>query len=83
MWKTLGSIGTPVLLMPLLLGHLGFSARGAVARRRAAVGMAAAGVVAAGWLVLGRGGPFLGIEAIVPGLVVSVVVFLVGVKWER
>ena len=71
LWKTLGSIGTPVLLLPLLLGHLGRGAGAAGDRRRVAVGMALAGAVATGWLLLSRGEAFLGVEAIFPGLAVS------------
>jgi SSS family solute:Na+ symporter len=71
LWKTLGSVGTPVLLLPLLLAHLGRGAADAAARRRMAIGMVVAGVTAGGWLVLGGGEPLLGIEAIFPGLAVS------------
>ena len=76
LWKTLGSVGTPVLLAPLLLAHLGRGATGAGAQRRAAWGMALAGLVSAVWLALGRGGPFLGVEAIFPGLAVSAAMIL-------
>ncbi|MEZ4386139.1 MAG: sodium:solute symporter family protein [Candidatus Krumholzibacteriia bacterium] len=71
LWKTLGSIGTPVLLLPLLLGHLGYGAASGADRRRVWLGMALAGAVSGAWMLLGRGVPFLGIEAIFPGLVVS------------
>ena len=70
LWKVLGSAGTPVLLLPLALAHT----RWRVGGRRVAVAMAAAGLVSAGWLALGHGGPWLGIEAIFPGLLVSVLV---------
>jgi len=69
-WKTLGSVGTPVLLLPLLLAHSGRPIPG----RRVTVAMAAAGLVATVWLLLGRGDPWLGIEAIFPGLAVSALV---------
>jgi SSS family solute:Na+ symporter len=72
LWKTLGSVGTPVLLLPLLLAHLGRrGGGGARAPRRVAWGMALAGLTSLGWLVAGGGEPFLGVEAIFPGLLVS------------
>ncbi len=73
LWKVLGSVGTPVLLLPLLLAHLGQRADRGAARRRVALGMVGAGLVSGVWLVLGRGQAFLGVEAIFPGLVVSAV----------
>ncbi len=80
LWKALGTVGTPVLLLPLLLGHLGFGATGTADRRRVWVGMALAGLVSGAWLLLGRGGPFLGVEAIFPGLVVSAVLVGMGAR---
>ena len=77
LWKVLGSVGTPVLLLPLMLAH----------RRRALPGplalgsMIAAGTVSLGWLVAGwttGDSPWLGIEAIFPGLAVSALVLGVG-----
>lgn len=67
LWKVLGSLGTPVLLGPLLLaqGSVRLAPRGVV------VSMVLAGGVAGGWLILGGGGAWLGVEAIFPGLVVS------------
>jgi SSS family solute:Na+ symporter len=67
LWKSLGSIGTPVLLVPLAAAHTSWRLDG----RRVAVAMAASGLVAGAWLALGRGGPWLGVEAVFPGLVVS------------
>jgi solute:Na+ symporter, SSS family len=75
-WKTLGSIGTPVLLVPLLRAHLGRPAPGGRRAHEAAWIMALAGVTAGGWLLLGGGRPWLGIEAIFPGLVVSLSLLL-------
>jgi hypothetical protein len=40
--------------------------------------MGLAGGVAVVWLVLGAGGPWLGVEGIFPGLVVSGLVLLTG-----
>ena len=73
LWKTLGSVGTPVLLLPLLLSHLG---RKAQRPGQVALGMALAGATAGSWLLLGRGDAFLGVEAIFPGLAVSALVVL-------
>ena len=70
-WKTVGSIGTPVLLLPLLLANLGRRARSPGAGRRVAWAMALAGIVSGGWLLAGAGRPWLGIEPIFPGLAVS------------
>ncbi len=73
LWKVLGTLGTPVLLVPLLLGHLGRGAAEAVAPTASGlVGMVLAGMAAGGWLLLGRGEPYLGVEAIFPGLAVSI-----------
>ncbi|HOX24638.1 MAG TPA: hypothetical protein PLL30_02615 [Candidatus Krumholzibacteria bacterium] len=80
LWKTLGSLGTPVLLLPLLFAHLGWVANDAAARRRVAWGMALAGLVSGGWLLAGRGGPYLGVEAIFPGLAVSASLVLPAVR---
>ncbi|MCB1182851.1 sodium:solute symporter family protein [bacterium] len=73
LWKLLGSVGTPVLLLPLGLAQLGRPVGG----RRIVWTMAAAGLAAGGWMVLGRGSSWLGVEAIFPGLAVSVVGVLV------
>jgi SSS family solute:Na+ symporter len=70
LWKVLGSAGTPVLLLPLALAHT----RWRVGGRRVTAAMAASGLVAVAWLVAGHGEPWLGIEAIFPGLLASVLV---------
>jgi len=70
LWKTLGSVGTPMLLLPLVLAHSGHAVTG----RRILFAMLLAGGVAIGWLILGHGGAWLGVEAIFPGLAVSLVV---------
>jgi SSS family solute:Na+ symporter len=72
LWKTLGSVGTPVLLLPLALAH----GRREVGGRRVVLAMVLAGSVALAWLAAGRGGPWLGVEAIFPGLLVSAAVLL-------
>lgn len=70
LWKVLGSVGTPVLLLPLALAHGGRRVDG----RLVAGGMVAAGGAALGWTLAGRGGPWLGIEPVFPGLLVSAIV---------
>lgn len=70
LWKVLGSAGTPVLLLPLALAHT----RWRVGGRRVTLSMAASGLVAVVWLAAGHGAPWLGIEAIFPGLLASVLV---------
>jgi hypothetical protein len=72
LWKNLGSVGTPMLLLPLILAHSGRQLAGT----RVVTAMIAAGVVSGGWLLLGRGGPWLGIEAIFPGLSVSAAIIV-------
>jgi Na+/pantothenate symporter len=77
LWHDLGSIGTPVLLLPLALGHGRAAPRG----RWVPAAMALSGGTALAWLLLGRGRPFLGVESIFPGLAVSLLVLLPG--WLR
>ncbi len=69
LWKILGSLGTPVLLGPLLLAQRGVR----LPERGVAWVMAGSGAAAGIWLILGRGEPWLGVEAIFPGLVFSAV----------
>ncbi|MDO9693843.1 MAG: sodium:solute symporter family protein [Candidatus Latescibacteria bacterium] len=76
LWHHLGSVGTPVLLLPITLGHSRWRPRPG----RATASMLAAGGVALVWLALGRGGPWLGIEPIFPGLLVSAAVLLPGLR---
>jgi len=77
LWKFLGTVGTPMLLLPLLLAHTGRRASGP----GVLTAMLASGLVAGGWLGLGRGGPWLGVEAIFPGLVVSLI--LIGISLKK
>ncbi len=70
LWKTLGSLGTPVLLLPLALAHT----KRSLPERTVVVSMVAACVTSGTWMVLGHGEPWWGIEAIFPGLGVSLVV---------
>jgi SSS family solute:Na+ symporter len=69
LWKSMGSVGTPVLLVPLVAAHTRWRLDG----RRVVVAMVASGLVAGFWLAMGRGGPWLGVEAVFPGLVVSLI----------
>ncbi len=73
LWHDLGSIGTPVLLVPLAASHFGWGAATARRRRALAGVMAVAGGVALAWLASGwsAGRPWLGMEPIFPGLAVS------------
>ena len=74
LWHHLGSVGTPVLLLPVLAAH----GRRSIPGRRVAVSMVAAAATSLAWLVMGDGGAWLGVEAIFPGLAVSA-----GVLWAR
>ena len=67
LWHHLGSVGTPVLLGPVVLAHTGIKR----SEWRVLVSMVLAGVVSGGWLALGGGEAWLGVEAIFPGLVTS------------
>lgn len=79
LWKSVGSVATPVLLLPLVLSHT----RWRPAPRRACASMVAAGSVSLLWLAIGRGGPWLGVEAIFPGLLVSAAMVLTGMRRAR
>jgi SSS family solute:Na+ symporter len=70
LWYGFGSVGTAVLLAPLL-GAFFPALR--PERRFAAAGMAAAGVVTVAWVLsaLGSGVPWLSIEPVFPGLAVA------------
>jgi SSS family solute:Na+ symporter len=69
LWKTLGSVGTPVLLVPLAAAHSSLRLEGRAVVRV----MVVSGGVSLAWLALGRGGPWLGVEAVFPGMLVSLV----------
>jgi Na+/pantothenate symporter len=74
LWHHLGSVGTPVLLVPLLLAHGRFRVSG----RLALASMLLSGALSLTWLVLGGATPFLGIEAIFPGLGLSLTIMGLG-----
>jgi Na+/pantothenate symporter len=76
-WHAFGSIGTPALLVPVFFGFVG--------RRRLPPNMALLSVVASGGLslvwylskyVTAGGTYWFGIEPVFPGLLVSIVIFL-------
>jgi SSS family solute:Na+ symporter len=69
-WKILGSLGIPVLLLPLVVSHTRLQLSG----RAVLPAMIGGGATSLVWIVLGRGGPFLGVEAIFPGLGISALV---------
>lgn len=75
LWKLLGSLATPVLLLPVVLSHT----RWRVSGRVVSVSMLLSGGTVLVWLALGGGEQFLGIESIFPGLGVSAVVVAIGV----
>ncbi len=79
LWHDLGSVGTPVLLIPLALS---FTAR-KISGAWILAAMFGGGGVAISWIVLSRAGAGypLGIEPIFPGLLVSGVFSLAG--WLR
>lgn len=79
LWHHLGSVGTPTLLLPLALSH----SRWRVSGRLATAAMLAAGGTSLAWLAAGRGGPFLDLEPIFPGLLVSVAVLAPGIRRSR
>ena len=72
LWHHLGSVGTPVLLLPVLAAHGKRRPDG----RRVVVSMLLSAAVSLAWLTLGRGGPWLGVEAIFPGVAISLLVLL-------
>lgn len=72
LWKTLGSIGTPILLLPMAMAQLGRSPNG----RRVVWSMGLAGGTALVWLMLGQGEAWHGVEAIFPGLAVSAIILM-------
>lgn len=72
LWKMVGSVGTPMLLLPLLLAHTSRN----VSSGKIVAAMLGAGGISLSWLVLGRGEAYLGVEAIFPGLLVSILILL-------
>ena len=82
LWYGFGSVGTAVLLAPLL-GAFFPALR--PDPRFAAAGMAAAGVVASAWVFGTQGGgtPWLSIEPVYPGLAVAAVFAAAGIAWRR
>jgi hypothetical protein len=66
-----------VLLLPLALAQTNRRVDG----KRVMAAMLGSGGVATFWILLGHGGPWLGIEAIFPGLLVSALVL--APAWRR
>lgn len=78
LWHHLGSVGTPVLLLPLALSHTSIRAPA----QAVIWSMAFSGTASLAWLTLaGKEGMFLGIEPIFPGLLVSVAIL--GPTWWK
>lgn len=78
-WKDLGSIGTPALLLPL---SLSFFDRWKMRPRAALISILGSALISGGWVFskttgLTGGDYLLGIEPIYPGLLFSVLVFVV------
>ena len=75
LWKTIGSVITPALLLPLVGG---FHPRWRASRRATLASIVGAAGVALAWTAAGAGGdgPALGIEPIFPALAVSVLCHL-------
>ena len=82
LWYGFGTVGTSVLLAPLLGAF--FPALRPTARW-AASGMAVAGAVSIAWTLggLGPGGPWLGVEPIYPGLAVAGAALCGGIAHRR
>ena len=73
LWHHLGSVGTPVLLGPVILAHTNVQRSG----RRIVASMVLSGLVSGIWLALGGGEAWLGIEAIFPGMALSALILFV------
>jgi SSS family solute:Na+ symporter len=82
LWYGFGSVGTAVLLTPLL-GAFFPAIR--PARRFAAIGMVAAGCVTSAWLIgtLRSGTPWFSIEPVFPGLAVALAIAAMGIVARR
>lgn len=74
LWKTIGSVVTPALLLPLVFGFVPKVRAGA---RATFASIAVSASVAVGWMILGRAhgpAPFAGVEPIFPALAASVAI---------
>jgi SSS family solute:Na+ symporter len=77
LWHDLGTIGAPALVLPLLST---FSEKWRLPRPWAVISMLAAGGTSLTWLMLGKivsGGYPLGLEPIIPGLFISIVLYYI------
>ncbi len=79
LWHHLGSVGTPVLLLPVALAHSDIRPP----RRGVTAAMTLAGATSLGWLIAGGGGTWLGIEPIFPGLAVSAATLALAFRSSR
>jgi len=80
LWHDLGTIGAPALVIPMLST---FSDRWKLKPRWATASMILAGSTSLAWLILGKisaNGYPLGLEPIIPGLLLSVVLYILGRK---
>jgi SSS family solute:Na+ symporter len=78
LWHDLGTIGAPALVIPMVAT---FSTRWNLRRRWAVLSMIGAGTTSLIWLVAGRisgNGYPLGLEPIIPGLIISIAGYFVG-----
>ena len=77
LWRELGSIGTPALLIPVVSS---FWERSKMSRAGAKFSLVASGLVALAWSVSGylpgRETYWFGIEPIYPGISVSIAIYL-------
>lgn len=76
LWHHLGSVGAPALLLPVLAAHSPWRPRPG----RVSKSMVLSVIVALFWLSMGRGNAWLGVEAIFPGLLTSVLILLPGTR---
>jgi Na+/pantothenate symporter len=69
-------VGTPVLLLPVVSAHTRWRPR----TEYVPASMILSGLVSLFWLIMGRGETWLGIEAIFPGLLMSILILLPGIR---
>ncbi|HUU46585.1 MAG TPA: sodium:solute symporter family protein [Acidobacteriota bacterium] len=82
LWRDLGSIGVPMILLPVLYSFR--KKRFSITATRAVLWIVAPGIVSAFWVSwrIATGGYPLGLEPIFPGLIVSVILFGWNVRGE-
>lgn len=79
-WKTLGSLSTSAMLLPMVFGLLGFRAKHA-----GAVSMIGGIVGTLGWAALRQWGPAsaMKVEALLPGIALCCLGYLITSVWQR